>query len=286
VAVWVLAAWAIDAFGLGRGFALMLLLELAFALFESLRLGWNGWRSEVMSPLLLLLLPAALVALIFAFSWLHRQALRLVGSQALRLPTCGLFPLDLTLLLLLLPSTFVTWFDVQGLDWLHPGSGAFVGLEVALLLLLAWPASRLFYWRQQELRQADPQGWLKLVAFSSGFLMALVLVDSLAARLFRDLPDLWPGTLLVLGLWALGADWLEEWRLHRLGGGWRPLAQYQDLSDALSARADHLLSHPDRQAQVTGLRYRSLTYFFGPFVPMILWERAAPSTAKINPPSP
>lgn len=24
---------------------------------------------------------------------------------------------------------------------------------------------------------------------------------------------------------------------------------------------------------LTGLRYRSLTYFFGPFIPLVLWER-------------
>ena len=112
------------------------------------------------------------------------------------------------------------------------------------------------------------------MAASAIFLVGLVLVDALGSRWFRTSPEIWPGALLLLGVWALGGDWWQELRMRRRASDWVPVAQFQDVSDALRARRDLMQKRSPEAVVLTGLRYRSLTYFFGPFIPLILWERS------------
>ena len=45
---------------------------------------------------------------------------------------------------------------------------------------------------------------------------------------------------------------------------------HQDLSDALASAKVYAELQPDRPVTVTGVRYRSLTYFFAPYAPIVL----------------
>lgn len=45
---------------------------------------------------------------------------------------------------------------------------------------------------------------------------------------------------------------------------------HQDLSDALASAKVYAANQPDQPVTVTGQRFRSLTYFFAPYVPIVL----------------
>jgi len=279
--VWALGAWLVDRFGLGRGFAVVLLVDLLSGL------PWGVWgaqravRQELLAPLALAALVAALGGLLWAFGRLWRQGERLGAGLPARLPTCGTLPLEVALVLALAPSVLATFFEG---DWLTrfsqlvaPGSGTYLASIAGLVALLAVPASAWFHWRHRRAwRQgAQRRAWLRARAWSSAFLVGLALCDlavqrglGLAAELF------WPGALGLLVVWALGADWWEELRaLARAGApGLQPVAMFQDVTDALRARAA-----AGADAVLTGLRYRSLAFFFAPFAPLILWVRRGPA---------
>lgn len=114
---------------------------------------------------------------------------------------------------------------------------------------------------------ADP-GWAFRI--QTGLLMAAgTSLFALGGHLI-DRRGLGRGLAVML---ALAADWWTELsaRWHTAGGAdLKTVEVHQDLSDALAAAKLYGLSSPDRPVVICGLRFRSLTYFFGPQVPLVL----------------
>jgi hypothetical protein len=158
---------------------------------------------------------------------------------------------------------------------LTPGSNLYLLMELVLVATLVVPASTLFYWRRRHALKGPHyrERWRKMRMLSLGFLVALVFTGPVASRLGIVTNGLWISPVYLVGLYALGADWLRELRARgRAPGGVDLVAVevHQDPSDAIAAAKLYALEQPDRPVTITGLRYRSLTYFAGTFAPLTL----------------
>jgi len=267
--LYVAAAFLINRFGVGSGFAVVILAymisEAPPLLFEI----WHHLQIETISPVKLLVLAAA-GAGAFAGTWwfLHLPDKR-PGKLPLRLPTCGLFPLELAFLIAILPSTLSQFFDFSWLQEvtgvLAPGSKSYLLLELGLLILFVPLISSLFYWRRRKTFTGEENlpEWRRARIHSAIFLFCIVGAWYAMCRLFPGAVWSFPSSVILVGACALCADLVHEIRArwHAPGGvDLVVLESHQDVADAVEAGANGMV--------IQGLFYRSLTYFFGPFVPL------------------
>lgn len=264
-----LVALMLERNGLGRGFALLLLLEAVT------EIGWAGeslvhsLRVGALTPLGGIVLLAAVAGALAALRWFFRP------GRSLPLPVSGLWPLEVGLLIAMGPSLLDT-FGVPGLTDLSmdlvPGGQLYLEMVMAGVLLWLIPAATLFHWRRRkELWGPQRKQWLRALGGSAAFLIALVLLDHLIWGQGGGLA--WPGALGLLSLYVLGADWWEEvvaWRRSPAEAPLRLIEQHQDPVDALEALAARRAADPDGYYVLTGLRFRSLTWFFAPFVSLLV----------------
>ncbi len=265
----VLVRW-LDRRGLGPGMAALLLAEtgalLARGMVQQGRMVALG-ESNLFFTLLLLL---ALSALAVGTVWLLGRRLEGAAGLPAALPTCGLMPYEWALTLLLLPATFAS-FGLPGaeqlMDWFLPGRGPWIAVAIPVALLGAPLASTLFYWRRRQWwTDHHRPAWLRAVAASAGAMLVVVLAD---ASLLHAMPMAGAGVLGWIALVALLGDaWDELLAWHRRGGEPREISRHQDVADALEELDALQGAQPDARFVLTGLRYRSLTYFFGPWVPL------------------
>jgi hypothetical protein len=265
-----LVALLLDQNRLGRGFALLLLLE------AGVQLGWSGGelvhalRVGALTPLAAGLVLAGVAACCWAFSWLFAQ------RGPVPLPACGLWPLDVGLVVALGPPTLAALglliFPAELIADLVPGQRLYLEVVIAGVLLWVIPAATLFHWRRRRaLWGPSRRVWMRTLGGSAAFLVALVLIDHVAWNQGAGLA--WPGVLVVLSAYALAADWWTEIDAWRRSPGGRPLQileQHQDPVDALAALAALRAADPDGHYAVTGLRFRALTWFFAPYVPLLV----------------
>jgi hypothetical protein len=105
------------------------------------------------------------------------------------------------------------------------------------------------------------------------------LLNHEVARLqARFMGDLLP-VVALLGLAALLDDLIREVRCRRNtpgGADLVPAESWQDVADAVEAFRDR----PVEGACLQGLRFRTLTYFFGPYVPI---TRLVPEERSVKP---
>lgn len=275
-----LAARAVSRHGVGRGFAVLL---LAGGLAELPRIAlalWRFWDSGLILPAKLLLLLAVLTGLVLGLFFAFRLGDRWAGRAPVRLPSCGSSPLEIGLLLALLPALLADWTASPWLETLAgrltPGSGDHLALQLAAVAALALPFSALFYWRRRRmLRRAPYRGWWWQVRVASAAVLAgLALIDHVLIRLAPG-PDAigLPGALELLVWVALAMDFGAELRARRHAPGGAdlvPLETHQDLADGLAAHKAYAAAQPQHVFHLSSVRFRSLSYFFGPYVPLVL----------------
>lgn len=275
-----LAAWGIDRHGLGRGYAVLLLAGVAFELPAALELVWRAISVGSYSLLDVALMGVVLGVAAAALEFFFRRGDRVVGRAPVRLPVCGTFPLELAMLIGMLPAAlsmflWAPWLDEFG-RYMVPGSLEWLGLQAAMIAVWLVPISTMFHWRRRSLLRSPDYArfWLAARAYSGLLLIGLAGADYLMyAGGPISLGLLWPGSLTLIIVYALGSDlWTEIAARWRAPGGadLKAVEVHQDVSDALASAKVYAAGQPDKPITVTGLRYRSLTYFFGPYVPLVL----------------
>jgi len=276
--LYVAAAFLINRFGVGSGFAVVI---LAYMISEAPPLLWelsHHISIETIAPIQVVVLAAAGAGAFAGTWWYLHLPNKKPGKLPLRLPTCGLFPLELAFLIMILPSTLSQFFDVSWLQKitgvLVPGSKPYLLLELGLLIVFVPLVSSLFYWRRRKaFGQDESRGeWRRARVHSAIFLMCIVGAWYAMYRLIPGSVWSFPSSVILVGACALTADLVEEIRArwNAPGGGDLVVVEsHQDLADAVEAGGKGLV--------IQGLYYRSLTYFFGPFVPLnILGEEKRP----------
>ncbi len=265
-----LVRW-LDRHGLGPGMAALLLADgLAMAGLDLQHQGralFQGQSSIFLSLLMLL----ALAGLLAGAWWALGRTSQARGGLPACLPVTGLLPYEIAITLLLIPGTIAS-FGMHGGDALQsalaPGTKLWVAVAVPVSLLAVPVAATLFYWRRRHWWTGPQRGaWLKLLAASAGLVLLVVLGDAWA---MRSVPFLMVGGIVGwLILVALAGDaWTELSAWRAIGRAPVELARHQDLADALEQLRELQGSDPDGHYVLTGLRFRSLTYFFGPYVPL------------------
>jgi hypothetical protein len=245
------AALLLGRFGLGDGFAWILLAQLVSSgLVGATGVGRQLLQGELVPLQGLLMLGAA--ALVVVGCVLFFQRLSVPGpGLPFRLPTSGLWPWTLGLL--------VT-------SWTF---GMFASREAQLLatvlIVVLWTpiASLIWHWRSRaELRQQYAAAWRRAQLLTGVLLAVLAGLDTLLLWAWGSRG--WPGLIhLVLGT-ALVLDLRAEWRARSKGAVL--LDQAWDLPSARLAQA-----RLGPGVVPVGLHYRTLTRIFGVLVPIRLF---------------
>ena len=288
-AIYVLAAHLVDRHALGRGFAVVLLAQVVFALPSALASAYGHLMSGILQPMGVLLLIGILAGVFLGLRWFYAFSDRLVQRTPVRLPTCGSFPLELAWLLCLLPGLLATflWAPwIQDLSALFsPGSDLCLLIQLGAVFALTVPISVMFHWRRRTMLKSKPYRafWRSAQIFSGLFLMAAVGLDYFLAPGLDPIGPLWPGAMTLIFVYVLTADLLHEIDLRWRAPGAVDLVAievHQDVADALAAEKAFAHWQPEKGVSACGLRYRSLTYVFGPFVPLVL---LGPDDTERNP---
>jgi hypothetical protein len=272
-----LARW-IDRHGLGPGLAVLLLLDAGVSFAHALVELGRRVLSGAIPPAGALLVLGGLAAFGAAAAWALGRRPRWAGDLPAGLPVTGLLPLEWALTLLMVPSSLaaLTGYREALPSALDPARPASL-LPIAVIVLLASPvAATLYHWRRRAWwRGPERAAWIGLTAGSAALLLVLIGVDHLAQRWLPWSPSLGALSLLV-GL-ALALDLWDECVLWRRAGSTPPrvLREDQDVADALEALDALRRDDPAGHYVLCGRRYRSLTYFFGPWVPLRI--RGAPA---------
>lgn len=274
-AVLALIALGISRYGVGNGFAVLLLLGLVTEV-PRIALGNAKWvRLGAVSPGHLLFFGIGLAVLGVAVAWVLLRPPRWArGDLPLPMPACGLWPLELATPLTLLPVQLAVlintpWFRRLA-EVMTPGSVHTLRIELGVVLLTAPLAAWMFYWRYRPAlaKPDNAMAWFRARIYSVGFVVGIAGVWYFLHNLFGNhIQSTLTVIMLVVGV-AIGIDlWVEiRARRHAPGGAdLVPLASYHHPVDAL-LDLDEQPAHAG--AVIQGLRYRCLTYFFGPFVPL------------------
>lgn len=269
-------AFFVSRAGVGNGFAVLILFGLICELPRDMSHLTSLYKIGELAPIQLFTLFLG-TAVLFVSAWLFlsRKAARSVGGIPLRLPTCGLLPVEISAAVVLLAAQLGCFFDLPWMRFLqerlHPGSRDMVYANLGLIALFTPIASVLFYWRRRkELRKDENRkqwrrAWITSGICLAAFLVGWHLLGELAGRLWRFMPTLLTISFVTVILMDLASE--IRARKSAFGGcDLVPLAFHQDMVDSLEDQAQRAGEH----TVVRGLFYRSLTYFFAPFVPLVL----------------
>ncbi|MFH1464548.1 MAG: hypothetical protein ABIO70_09180 [Pseudomonadota bacterium] len=269
-----LVRW-LDRHGLGPGLAALLLLDAAGAGVHGLaRLG-REVVSGALTPLGAVLTLGAVAAAVAAAAWVLGRRPRWAPGLPAGLPVTGLLPLELALLVVMIPTSLASMTghgQSPLLEALGPGRPAGLLLTAAVILLATPLAATLFHWRRRAWWRGPERGaWLGLMAASAGLVLAVAAADFLALRSTHAVIAVAPlGAISLLAGVALALDAWDEIGIRRRAAGAAPrlLREDQDLADALEALDTLRREDPRGHYVLCGRRFRSLTYFFGPYVPL------------------
>jgi len=275
-AIWVLAAEAISRWGVGNGYALAIALTALASASDRVHRAAISLLGGQLAPRELVIAIGVTSAIAVGVWLLLRRQPRTEAVPGLRVPSCGVVPLELAATLLLVPALLKNWFDWSWLtaatQRLVPGSNLFSALELALVALAAPLCARLFYWREVPGWRGPgrARGWRRALWMSLGFLLALVAVRQLIGRVSANSLVLLPSLITLPIVVAIAADLWDELlaRWHAAGG--RDLVPQQSFQHVTSALTHLAAARTGSGAVLRGLHYRSLVYFFGPFVPVVL----------------
>ncbi len=280
---YVMAARLIARLGVGSGYAVVLLYEMALQLVGDAPGIWLRLSSGLISPAQTVLVVGSLAAITAAAIWvLTRRPERTDDGVPLVVPACGIEPLSFAFLLALIPSAVASLLPAALFrylaDALAPGTTSHLFIALALVLALGPLFAYLFHWRHRAAlaRPGTAMSWYRVQVKSVGALCLLVAVwYAFRQRVQADLLSSFTAVTLVV-LAALVVDLAQEIRARRNapdGADLVPLAEHQHPVDALLDQAEI----PETQHPfVQGLRYRSLHWFFAPYVPLRVLGVAAP----------
>jgi preprotein translocase subunit SecD len=271
-----LASW-VTRRGVGSGFAVLLGADLVVAALAGARDLATAVLSSMASPfqvaLAVLLWGALLAMLVWLFA---RQGVRDLSLPVV-LPTCGSLPLEVAFAVSMLPVTLSNFTGLEALqavsDRTMPGTPLGWAVTIVVMAATVPLASYLFYFRRRQalMEPAARPAWLRAWLLSGAGLLGVVLATSAIARLAPSAQELGPTALTFLVAAAIAVDLAREvrarWRARAAGDDLQPIAVHQDVADALE-EASRL--GPERAVVVQGLCFRSLTYVFGPYVPLVV----------------
>jgi hypothetical protein len=211
-------------------------------------------------------LPFALLAtlgVVVATAWL---LLRRRAPGELRVPACGVAPLNEASALFSLPATLAT-FGLGGLAWTYPSSSTYTVVVGAFAVLFTWlmnrPA-RLAAFAGEGLDVTRPL--LRAGLQSVAFVLGLALLPQLfAAGTAWRMPSALTLTIAV----AVTLDIAAHWKARRTLGDLVPLwpeHRVYAVDAALEA-----LERAGIAGHARGVHHRVLWQFFGPALPMVLY---------------
>ncbi len=274
--LFVLAAHLINRFGVGSGYAVVILADILVLVPEFVVDHHFALANELIEPVYWMLLMAVMLGLFAGVRWFLLRQDPVTRALPLRMPTCGTFPIELAVGLTMSVSTAAMWINWQFLNDLYmklaPGTRFYLHTELILVAVFVPLASAMFYWRHRKrfAQEATRAAWRRARFLSGLFLFCVV---GAWYGLYRTVPEsswLVPSSLLVLGATAISIDLWQEIRArwHTPGGADLVVVEsYQDVTDALEAAASH-----GKGAFLQGEHLRTLAYFFGPFVPLAILE--------------
>jgi SecY translocase len=274
--LFVAAAHFINRFGVGSGFAVVILAEILSALPGLAQDSWLAVDRGLFTPLQMVLLGVVLFGLFAGVRWFLLLGDRKPEKIPIRLPTCGTFPIELAVAATLLFSTVSWWVDWTWLqrlaEKLVPGTKFYLWVDLVMIAVFVPLASTMFYWRRRKVFKQSQNRWIwyKAQFHSALFFFAIVIAWYILYRRAPESAWLVPSSLIVLAATALVADlWSEIRARWRAPGGADlvVLEAHQDMADTIEALAKF---DRGRGAVVQGLQLRSLAYFFGPFVPLVI----------------
>ncbi len=224
---------------------------------------------------------------IFALVWRDgRLGLRLPdaarahpGGPTLRLPTSGLLPLaDAPAMLVLLPLLHQLGAPLPErlVAWTTPGSAGYHVSHVLAALVVSGLASWLFARPSPvaglvpELRAtaSDPPAlarlWRRATLGSLAWVVAMVLLAGLLSEHGRLGVDL-VGAIVFA---AVALDGLAEWRARQQHGSLIAITELHDAQQVDATVA--ALAAAGVPAHARSAHHRTLLYFFGPFVPVVI----------------
>ena len=296
-------AHAIDRFGLGNGFSVLIAAGIAHDLGGTVRSIATRVQSGLLGPVHVLIVGAAALVVVAATV----RASRLLGTGAataptstLRVPACGAIPVTEASGLFALSATLAN-LGIPGFDkaatTFHAGAALNVLASVALALALVTLLSYLFHRPSRvadlvarlrgpscsiERERQRARGLLRRAMIrSSLYVLALIACEFVAgsASSFGVALD----AVGIAVLTAVALDLLVEWRARG------------DTDDLAAIWPEHRVYAVDvalealEQAQipvfVRGVHHRVLLQFFGPFVPMQLFvprDKAAQAQALVR----
>lgn len=271
--LYIAAVHLINRFGVGSGFAVVILASGLAAVPNSISGTINELGTGALVPLDVVLGIVALGVLATGVWLFLHLGDRKPSTLPLRLPTCGLFPVELAYIFLILPSTLNNFFGWYYSDsWLQqlayqltPSNKLYLAMELILIAIFVPLASSLFYWRRRKEFKLDANraAWRRARYHSAAFLVGVAGAWFLAYWFLYGAYWLLPSSLTLIVACAIIADLRKEIRARwnaPAGVDLVVLESHQDVADAVEAGGKGLV--------IQGLLYRSLTYFFGPFVPL------------------
>jgi len=277
-------ALVISRYGLGNGFAVLLLAGHGALLHRVVHaLAGGTARPELILPFF-----AAVAGTAIATSWILRQRVRGPSpASSVRLPTAGLVPL--TALPSLLALFALTWPEAAarlGVWWQdsvsRPGAGLLVelGFLVATGGVLSWLFSRPSRPGSATASGARSRSFAVAVALSIAYLVAVALLGRWSASVLGyfalSLVSVAFATAILMDLIA---EWRALARRDDLVPLW-PLHQVQRVDLVTGA-----LTRNGIDVHARGLYFRLLLHFFAPFVPVLLYvpgEQAEEARAIIR----
>ena len=270
------AANFLTRFGVGNGFLALMIAGIATSLPSRLSTLYFQTVEGSISPVGLLLIILSIGFLLFGMGWFMTHFGKARMNLPVRLPTCGSLPLSFSVAVIMTPNSLANLLDpavAQGLMiYIQPGEVPTLILQLVVIGICVPVASSLFYLRRRDLLGAEEHRpeWLRSQLVSGGFLAAIAFAVFLAAKWFPSWGVIVPRSFELLMIVAIVFDFRDEvlarWRAPG-GLDLIPVESHQDMADALDALED---VGEEEGAVLQGLHFRSLTYFFDPYVPLTI----------------
>ena len=251
-------AFLIDRYGLGSGFAILLVAPLAAEVLPAIaRVVMRGDVAPLEIVLVIALAAATALGVRRALTW-RAPIDRAVAADGLRLPTSGVVPIYIAASLMMLCRQVAALASLDA-RWLQPGDT--IGFVVENTLVVAIGAAlSLAFFRGVRDRLARSRA----IVMSLALLVALVAVAGAPALLLRV------GLRVdVLGLAfavALLLDLTAEWRARRELGALTPVWPLHRVRSVDAVM--RVLDDAGVRAHVRSVHQRALFHFFAPWLPM------------------
>lgn len=267
----------IERHALGAGLSVLMLVLTLHELLPGLLPGGALYAKLLERPLTDRLFVEAVLAAALAFTALTLIRKRRAAQGLVFLPTSGLAPLVIAASLLVLPSQLAAAMGWQLPEWLltlSPGSGTYVAIQGALLLVLGLLFSRWFTFSgPADPARNDPTSRRRATLVS----LALLLALAAATAAITTVTGLLVSVVMLVELPAVILDLTAEWTLRSEHGELVPVWMCAHLPGA--SQALERLRAAGIPAVIRGLHHRGLWHIYRPLFEMTVLVPAAQSEA-------